>query len=207
MTPYEHAMLAGTGVLAAGLDRRFGWPLVAVAAVAAVSPDWDGITIALGAAAFAASHRMWGHNVWACVLSGILIGCLDYRLDLVTRAGRFLARCWHIRLPGQPPQVRESWSAVGYATWLVVAVLAAFSHLAADMAFSGSATLPEWHLQVWWPVSRVGYAYPLVPWGDVGVSIIFVAGMFAMWKWPGRLQAVSIVTLAAVGVYVWGRGT
>jgi len=55
---------------------------------------------------------------------------------------------------------------------------------------------------------KAGWArvYPLVPWGDAGVSIIFVAGMFAMWKWPGRLQAVSAVTLAAVVLYVLGRG-
>ncbi len=92
MTTYEHAMLGITGVLATGLDRRYGWSIVALAAVAAVSPDWDGLTILAGSAAFAASHRLWGHNVLACVLSGLLMGVVDYRFDLVTRCGRFFAR-------------------------------------------------------------------------------------------------------------------
>lgn len=206
MTTYEHAMLGITGVLAAGLNRRYGWPIVAIAAVAAVSPDWDGVTIVAGTAAFAASHRVWGHNVWACIATGILIGCLDYRCDAVTRGGRFLGRLLHLSMPGEPPRIRAAWSLGGLAVWIGVAVLAALSHLAADLVFSGSATLPDWQLQLWWPVSSAGYVFPLVSWGDAGVSIVFVAGMFAMWKWPGRLQAISAVTLAAVVVYVAARG-
>ncbi|MCU0982651.1 MAG: metal-dependent hydrolase [Pirellulaceae bacterium] len=168
MTTYEHAMLGITGVLAAGLNRRYGWPIAAIAAVAAVSPDWDGVTIVAGAAAFAASHRVWGHNVWACILTGILIGCLDYRFDAITRCGRLLARLLHLSVPGGPPLIRDAWSLGGLAVWISVAVLAALSHLAAD--------------------------------------IIFVAGMFPMWKWPGRLQSISAVTLAAVVLYVAARG-
>jgi hypothetical protein len=206
VTTYEHAMLGITGVLAAGLNRRYGWPLAAIAAVAAVSPDWDGLTIVAGAAAFAASHRVWGHNVWACFVTGILIGCLDYRFDAVTRCGRLLTRMLHLIMPGGPPRIRAAWSLGGLAVWISVAILAALSHLAADVVFSGTATLPDWKLQLWWPVSNAGYVFPLVPWGDAGVSIVFVAGMFAMWKWPGRLQTISAVTLAAVVLYVAARG-
>ena len=50
MTFYEHAMLGATLALVAGLQRRHGWRIVAMAAVAAVLPDWDGLTIVLGAA-------------------------------------------------------------------------------------------------------------------------------------------------------------
>ncbi len=206
MTTYEHAMLGITGVLAAGLNRRYGWPIVAMAAVAAVSPDWDGLTIVAGPAAFAAAHRLWGHNVWACVLTGVLIGCLDYRFDAVTRCGRFLVRPLHLTMPGGPPRVREARSLGGLAVWIGAAVPAALSHLAADLVFSGTTTLPDWQLQLWWPVSNAGYVFPLVPWGDAGVSIVFVAGMFAMWKWPDRLQMISAVTLAAVAFYVAVRG-
>ncbi len=90
--------------------------------------------------------------------------------------------------------------------WVSVAVLAALSHLAADLVFSGTATLPDWELQPWWPLSRAGYVYPLVAWGDAGPSLIFVAGMFAMWRWPGRRQAISLATLAGVVLYVVVRG-
>ena len=65
MTTFEHALLAINGVLATGLQRRYGWQLAGVAAVAAISPDWDGLTIAFSLAAFAAGHRVWGHNLGA----------------------------------------------------------------------------------------------------------------------------------------------
>ena len=206
MTTYEHAMLGITGVLATGLNRRYGWPLVGLAAIAAASPDWDGLTIVAGAAAFAASHRVWGHNLLACVLTGLLLGVLDYRFDIVTRGSRFLAEKLRLDLPGGPPRLREAYRLGGCAVWASVAVLAVLSHLPADLVFSGSATLPAWGLQLWWPLSHAGYVYPLVPWGDAGASIVFVAGMFAMWKWPSRLQSISAVTLAGVVLYVALRG-
>jgi len=45
MTTYEHAMLGITGALAAGLHRRYGWQIVAMAGVTAVLPDWDGLSL------------------------------------------------------------------------------------------------------------------------------------------------------------------
>ena len=206
MTPYEHAMVGITGVLATGLNRRYGWPIVGLAAVAAVSPDWDGLTIVAGSAAFAASHRLWGHNVMACVLSGLVMGVVDYRFDVVTRCSRFLTRKLRLGLTGGEPRVREARFLGGFAVWIGVAVAAALSHLVGDLMFSGSATLPDWELQPWWPLSRAGYVYPLVPWGDPGASLVFVAGMFAMWKWPRRMQSISLGTLAGVILYVAIRG-
>jgi len=199
-------MLGITGVLASGLNRRYGWPLVALAAVAAVSPDWDGLTIIAGSAAFAASHRVWGHNVLSCILTGVLVGAVDYRFDVVTRFGRLLTQKLHLTLAGSLPRVRDAFSLGGLAVWISVAVLATVSHLAADLVFSGTEALPDWELQLFWPFSATGYVYPLIAWGDAGVSILFVTGMFAMWKWPARLQAISLATLAAVALYVAVRG-
>lgn len=45
MTTFEHAMLGANGVVASGLHDRFGWRLVALAAIAAIVPDWDGLTV------------------------------------------------------------------------------------------------------------------------------------------------------------------
>ncbi len=207
MTTYEHAMLGITGVLAAGLHRRFGWPIAALGAVAAVSPDWDGLTIAAGPGAFAATHRLWGHNVLVCVLSGLLLGILDYQFDVTTRCGRFLVRKLRLVVPGGLPQVHETRCLSGFAVWVSVAILAALSHLAGDLVFSGTATLPDWELRPWWPFTSTGYVYPLVAWGDAGASVVFAAGMLAMWKWPGRLQLISAATLACVTLYVVLRGT
>ena len=206
VTTFEHAMLGITGTLAAGINRRYGWPIVALAAVAAVSPDWDGLTIVAGPAAFAASHRLGGHNVLACVLTGLLMGILDYQFDAATRCARLLAQKLRLPLPAGPLRVRETHGLSGFAVWVGVAILAALSHLLADLVFSGTATLPDWELQPWWPFSSAGYVFPLVAWGDAGASIVFAAGMLALWKWPTRLQLISAVTLACVVLYVFLRG-
>ena len=60
MTVFEHAMLGVTGTLAVGLHRRYGWKIVAAAGAVAVLPDWDGLSILFGAAAYGKVHRAWG---------------------------------------------------------------------------------------------------------------------------------------------------
>jgi hypothetical protein len=87
------------------------------------------------------------------------------------------------------------------------AEMTSYEHaLFADLVFSGTETLPDWGLQLWWPFSATSYVYPLVAWGDAGVSIAFVAGMLAMWKWPSRLQLISAATLMGAASYVVVRG-
>jgi hypothetical protein len=206
VTTFEHALFGVTGVLAAGLHRPGGWQIAAVAAVAAVSPDWDGLTILGGAQAFAASHRLWGHNVLACLLTGILTGSLDYRFDLVTRTGRWLTRRLPLGVPVDRLRVRDQFTLRGFAGWVAVASLAALSHLLTDVVYSGSQTLPDWQLQPWWPFSKWACIYPLVRWGDMGASVILFGGAFAMLRWPRRLQTVSLVTLIVLGLYVVLRG-
>ncbi|MGD9128399.1 MAG: hypothetical protein PVH19_13570 [Planctomycetia bacterium] len=61
MTTIEHAMLGIDGVLAVGLNRRWGWSLCAMAGVVAIVPDWDGLTLLGSASLFDAAHRVWGH--------------------------------------------------------------------------------------------------------------------------------------------------
>ena len=63
MTIYEHAMVGIDGALALGLQRRHGWQIVALAGVAAVLPDFDGLTILFGIQWYAEGHRLWGHNL------------------------------------------------------------------------------------------------------------------------------------------------
>ena len=45
MTTIEHAFLGANLVLATGLDKKYGWQAVALAAVCANLPDWDGLTL------------------------------------------------------------------------------------------------------------------------------------------------------------------
>ena len=199
-------MLGINGVLAAGWHRSGGWQLAAVAGVAAVSPDWDGVPIVFSVQVFDAIHRVWGHNVFACVLLGLAIGVADYRLDIVTRAARFV--CSLLRLTVRPSDLamRTEFSTSGIRTWIVVSVLAALSQLTADLVVSGTATLNDWELKLLWPVSDRGWVFPLVPWGDIGVTIVFVGGMFAMLRWRARVQWIACMTLLSVVSYILVRG-
>jgi hypothetical protein len=202
MTPLEHAMLAVNGTLCAGLYRRGGWQISALAGVAAVTPDWDGLSILFSRSMFAAGHRVWGHNAFACALTGILLGVLDYRFDMTTRCGHWMVRRLRMAVPDGQLAVRRHFSARGYLAWIMVATLAAASHLAGDMVVSGSAAFSDWPVPVLWPLSNHGWVYPRVAWGDPGITVLFVMGMFAMVRWKYHLQMIGTLTLLAVGSYL-----
>jgi membrane-bound metal-dependent hydrolase YbcI (DUF457 family) len=202
MTSYEHVMLGVTGGLAVGLHRRYGWQIVAMAGVAALLPDWDGLSLLAGPAAFDRVHRTWGHSLWAAALVGALFAALEYRFRWLDRAGRWLLKTFPLRRTEAAPPV-EAPSAAGGSllAWMAVGALAAWSHLAADVVFSGHSQLADWGIRLLWPLSERAWAYPMVPWGDPTVAILFAVGMFAMVRWPKRIQAVAIATLAAVAIY------
>jgi membrane-bound metal-dependent hydrolase YbcI (DUF457 family) len=206
VTSYEHVMLGVTGTLAAGLHRRHGWPIVAVAGAAAILPDWDGLSLAFGAAAFDQVHRAWGHNLFAAIVAGSLVAVLEYRFGWLERAGVRLCRKLKLPQPDSDPTGPRQLRSSNLAIWIVVGVAASLSHLGADVLFSGHATLPDWGIRLFWPFCDRALAYPMVPWGDPGVSLIFAAGMFGMVRWPTRLQCVAGATLAAGTVYVLIRG-
>jgi membrane-bound metal-dependent hydrolase YbcI (DUF457 family) len=206
MTTFEHVMLGVTGSLALGVHRPFGWKIVAMAGVTAAVPDWDGLTILGGMEVFDRAHRAWGHNLLIAALVGCLCGVLDYRFDLVGRGRRFGQRFVVHQDDATPLRAARNRSAWGYVVWLLVGSLAAVAHLAADLVVSGAAGLSDWELPLLWPFSRQGFVYPLVPWGDPGASLIFVGGMFAMVRWPSRLQIVAVTTLFAVVAYIVLRG-
>jgi len=206
MTSIEHALLGINSVVAGGLDRRYGWQLAALAGAAAMIPDWDGLTILFGADLFADAHRVWGHNIIACVIIGVVLGAADHRLDLATPAARWLVSILPLAISAEqiPPRRTRSWR--GGSIWVFVAVAAAASHLVADLLFSGTATLSDWHLKLLWPFSERGWIYPMVPWGDPGATVVMVAGMLAMARSPSRRRPIAALTLAAVTVYILVRG-
>jgi hypothetical protein len=202
MTSFEHALLGVNGVLAVGLHRTYGWQLAAIAGIAATLPDWDGLTILFSTQLFNESHRAWGHNVFSCLLLGLLVGGLDYCQDSVTRGARGLARPSRIEIPPASLGVRHDFSMSGLRVWLIVAILAALSHLPADLVVSGTATLGDWELKLFWPLSDRGYVFPCVRWGDAMISILFVAGMLAMVRWRTHTHVIAALTLLSVVGYV-----
>ncbi|NUQ63232.1 MAG: metal-dependent hydrolase [Pirellulales bacterium] len=206
MTSYEHFMLGVTGTVAAGLHRRFGWPIAAAAGLAAVAPDWDGLSLAFGAAAFDRVHRAWGHNLAAAALLGAIIAALEYRFGWIAGAGRRLSSKLKLPESGRVGVGFTARTLGGWGAWLGVGTAASLSHVATDMLFSGHATLSDWGIRLLWPFSERAWVYPMVSWGDPAVSILFAAGMLAMAWRPERVQRTAAVTLAAVIAYVFIRG-
>jgi hypothetical protein len=201
MTTFEHAMLGATGAMAAGLHRR-GWEIVAVATVAAVLPDWDGLSLLFGASAYDRFHRVLGHSVFTATLIALGATLAEYHFRLLPRCRTLLAR-YVQGIPEQVPHPEEgSSSPKELRLWLIVAVLATASHLVADILFSGHATLSDWGLKVFWPFSDHEYAFPVVRWGDPLPTVILVAGMFAMLRWRTRVQGLAALTLAALVGYI-----
>jgi hypothetical protein len=203
MTTYEHAMLGVTGALAAGLDRRWGWPIVATAGFVAVLPDWDGLAILFGPAVFDRVHRTLGHNLLVCVLLGAAVAGLDYRYRLAVRLKQYLGRHFRVLASDEPSPARRVFRPDELAVWLAVGVAASLSHLAADLVFSGHPVLSDWGLRLFWPFSPSLWAYPMVPWGDPGVTLVFVAAMFAMIRW--RRRPIAGLCLILVLAYIGAR--
>ena len=206
MTTYEHALLGATGALAVGVHRRWGWPIVGMAAVAALLPDWDGLSILLGADVLDRVHRVIGHNLAVCVLLGAAFAAADYRWGMIFRAQRWAGRRMRMFAieDGLPKRVGFKWRDLG--VWVLVGVVASLSHLAVDLVYSGHAKYADWGLKLFWPFSDRAFVYPMVPWGDIGAAAILSVGMFAMIRWRSRVQTIAGTTLVAVTSYIVGRG-
>ncbi|GHT15219.1 hypothetical protein FACS1894170_12720 [Planctomycetales bacterium] len=201
MTTIEHALLGADLVLAAGLNRRFGWQLAAFAGVCAVLPDWDGLTILWSVPLFDTAHRSWGHGLLTSAFVAVFFALLDYRFDLMQRVAGFFRRLLRVQIPDTLLRRRQQLSFFEACIWIAVAIVASYSHLLADIIVSGTATLSDWDVKIFFPFSDKGIVYPLVPWGDVGNTVILLLGMFAMLRWNNRVQTIAVITLSLVIAY------
>jgi membrane-bound metal-dependent hydrolase YbcI (DUF457 family) len=223
MTPFEHALVGMNGVLACGIHRRHGWPIVAWGAFAAILPDWDALTLVLGIPRFVLGfcrgdqplllsgmkwyvegHRLWGHNLLVTGLLAAVLSALAYRLDVPTRIQRSLARRWKLfSIPDNANELSQH-SGKEFWLWIVVGVLASYSHLLMDIFCSGNQSLPSWGVPLLWPFSNQMCACPLLPWGNIGATVILAASMFAMLRWKRHVQGIAFLSLLAVMVYMIG---
>ncbi|MBN2293430.1 MAG: metal-dependent hydrolase, partial [Pirellulales bacterium] len=201
------AMLGINGAAALGLHRRHGWQIVALAGFSAALPDWDGLTIILGANCYAAAHRVCGHNLLVAGLLGAVTGWLCYRFDFFTKIQQAAARKWPLFATAEPDLASGQHSPRESLVWIAVGLIAAYSHLLADLLFSAGDSLPVWHIPLFWPFSHAGFACPMVPWGDVGTTVIFALGMIFMARRPRYIQSTAICTLLLVALYIMLRGS
>lgn len=165
MMYYDHAMLGIAVALAAGAHRRHGWPLVGTAAVAAMLPDWDGLSELIGPMTYRQIHRVWGHNLLAAALASGFLAAVGYLCQL------------SIRL--RPGEARV-YSGHALAVWVAVGVLVALSHVLADLIYAGTRVAPDWPVALLWPFSPRRWACSLVPEDDWGATLLLVGGMAAL---------------------------
>jgi membrane-bound metal-dependent hydrolase YbcI (DUF457 family) len=202
LTIYEHVMVGMNLALGAGLQQRYGWRIAAAAGLAAALPDWDGLSILFGPEAYAQGHRVWGHNLLVASLLAAFVGGAAYGLN---RAG-WLTWIGARLLPGRAAHAAR----VGIPSplpgplvlWISTGVIAGLSHLLADFFYSGYGNAESWPLQLFWPFSTRGWCYPIVPWGDLGATVLFIVEMFLLYRWPARSQLIACGALAGVIGYV-----
>jgi membrane-bound metal-dependent hydrolase YbcI (DUF457 family) len=216
VTLFEHALIGIDGTLALGLQRRHGWQIVALAGIAAALPDLDGLSILFGLGAYAEGHRVWGHNLLVTGLAAAIMSALAYRANALTRLQQWLGSRWRVfavhgdRGPGvpadRPPVATAPQRGNELALWLTVGVAAAYSHLLLDVVFSVGKNLPVWGVPLLWPFSAKEWAIPLVPWGDVGATLILATGMFAMLRWPKHTRLIAAGSVLATAAYLAARG-
>ena len=199
MMYYDHAMLGASLALAAGAHRRHGWPVVVMAALAGMLPDWDALSKHVDPGSYRAVHRAWGHNFLAAPLAGGLLGACAF---LLTRSAR--AR-WQ---PAQLDQKRSEKSpSHALAVWVALGVLAALLHLGMDVLYCRCATAPDWPVALLWPFSSRGAAVPLVPFTDRGATAILAAGLLLAGWWRPGARLSACLTLLALAAYVSLRGS
>ena len=198
MTTPEHTLVGIHLAVALGVYSRFGWPAVALAGVASNLPDWDGLPMLLDMARFEKGHRVWGHNLMAIVVSSILLAGSEVRFRWIEWFAGWLGRF----VPGASPL--RSGVAVGWAFFLI-AMVAQCVHLPCDMVVSGGQGLTDWPVQPWWPLSKIGYTFGLIPWGDVGPTLILMLGAIVLAKGFSP-RCVSAGTLISLVGYLMVRG-
>jgi hypothetical protein len=202
VTIFEHTMVGVSLALAAGAHRRHGWGVVAMAGLAGGLCDWDGLSLLFGAGAYARVHRVWAHNLLVAVVLGVLAGALGYRFRVSSQGRRFAVALTARFVPGATPGPFPGYSAQALGVWVMLGVLASLSHLPADLVYAGHPDLPTWPVPLLWPFSDRGWAWPVVPWGDLGATLLLVGEMFALYRWPAYAQPLACLALTAVGAYV-----
>lgn len=207
MTTPEHTLVGIHFAFATGMYRFVGWRGVAMAGVASNIPDWDGIPMLFDMQRFESGHRVWGHCIPSILFSSILIGIAQSRWDWI---GCIANRLRSTRSETASTDTRKSpdWivGGVGGLVFAMIAMCVQLLHLPCDMVVSGGDGLSDWAIQPWWPFSTTGYVYPLIPWGDIGPTVILMAGIITIAKRKSHLSQTSSLTILALCAYLLIRG-
>lgn len=197
MVYYDHAMLGATLAVAVGAQRRLGWPIVVFAALAGMLPDWDAASKHISQETYHIGHRVWGHNLFAATLGGILLGLLGY---WISRSRPMILDNDSDAL--QPNGARQ---ASGLGFWIVLCILITLSHPLFDVLYCGWGRDVNWPVRLLWPLVPDGFGRPWMPWGDWGASVILLVGLCVVLVVPRR-QLAACLSLSVFAIYVIIQG-
>jgi len=207
MTTPEHTLVGIHFALATGLHRFVGWRGVVMAGVASNIPDWDGIPMLFDMERFESGHRVWGHGILSIVLSSLLIGFSQSRWDWIgCIAGWFRGILPSSTLVSDSRLPEWQIGVRGGLVFTAIGLGAQLLHLPCDMVVSGGNGLSDWAIQPWWPFSTAAYVYPLIPWGDVGPTVILMAGIIGIAKRNSHVSETSWLTILTLCGYLLVRG-
>lgn len=208
MTTPEHSLVGIHVAFALGLHRKVGWRSVVFAALVSNVPDWDGLPMLFDMQRFESGHRVWGHNFMAIFLTSITLGWTQVRWDWIGRMTRWVMS----KFPASPSMVDKDdpfqpRGITGVLIFACIGLMAQVLHLLCDMAVSGGKGLSNWAIEPFWPFSKSAYDFPLIPWGDVGPTVILMVGIIMVAKRKEFVCRISILTLATLLGYLVARST
>lgn len=203
MTTPEHALVGIHLALACGRATVWGWRAVALAGLMSNMPDWDGLPMLVNMARFEPGHRVWGHNLLSITLTSLLVAAVFSRWDVLGRIGnRVAGRFGGPELGGI---MAKDAGLLAFLPALLVCLVSQTMHLPCDMVASGGRGLSHWHVKPFWPFSDAGFVYPMIPWGDVGPTVVMMAGVIFMARRRRDIAMTSAATLLCLMVYLLAR--
>jgi membrane-bound metal-dependent hydrolase YbcI (DUF457 family) len=192
MMYYDHAMVGAALAVAVGAQRRHGWPIVAMAAMTGMLPDWDDVPRFFGPVLRRESHRVWGHNLLVGIPSAALYAAFCW---LCLRSARTR---WSPKA-GADRRTEQERSALG--AWVAVGVLVALAHLLTDVIWSADREGAPWPVPFLWPFSHAGAAVPVLASEDWVATAILAVGLAIAWCLPTCARLLAVLSLMAVAAY------
>ncbi len=186
---YDHGLLGATLAVGSGAPRRLGGGSVVLAALIAMVPDWDALSSHVSTETYHGVHRVWGHNLFAVAILGAALGTLGWWIQWTanSRAG-----------PAAPPRN-------DLRIWLALGTLIMLSHVLMDVIYCGGFDGPAWPVQLLWPVTSAGLAYPCVPWVDWLTTLILAIGLLATLLARRHARAIACLSLLLLAGHVLCR--